>query len=228
MIPGRDTRKANSMDAELDALVAREFEALTQRQPRTSSKARTARDEVMAGQAIAEHGSPNDAIELAAHRSSDIGGRPARARPGDDNVIGMRHGSLPGAGVLVFSAEEEAFIEGAVAFLRERPNADVIIEEVWTHAVLDRDDSADESLEPDAPAVDQITAADGGEQITEPEADDREAPPTEEPMPIDPPVTRPRPRTSASPRPAEEAQPKPTSRGKQKRDAGEGEKNGDA
>jgi len=228
MIPGRDTRKANSMDAELDALVAREFEALTQRQPRTSSKARTARDEVMAGQAIAEHGSPNDAIELAAHRSSDIGGRPARARPGDDNVIGMRHGSLPGAGVLVFSAEEEAFIEGAVAFLRERSNADVIIEEVWTHAVLDRDDSADEGLEPDAPAVEQITTADAGEQITEPEADDREALPIEEPMPIDPPVTRPRLRTSANPRPAEEAQPKPTSRGKQKRDAGEGEKNGDA
>jgi len=228
MIPGRDTRKANSMDAELDALVAREFEALTQRQPRTSSKARTARNEVMPGEAIAEHGSPNDAIELAAHRPSDIGGRPARARAGDDNVIGMRHGTVPAAGVLVFSAEEEAFIEGAVAFLRERANADVIIEEVWTHAVLDRDDSADESLEPDAPAVDQIAAADGGEQIIEPEADDREPPPTEEPMPIDPPVTRPRLRTSASPRPAEEAQPKPTSRGKQKRDAGEGEKNGDA
>ncbi len=136
----------------------------------------------------------------------------------------------------MFSAEEEAFIEGAVAFLRERSNADVIIEEVWTHAVLDREDGADERLEQDAPVTDQIAAAEDGEHITEPETGDPAAPPIEDEgvMPIEPPVSRARPRNAAGSSKAEAAAaksppPQPaTSRGKPKRDAGEIENGGDA
>jgi hypothetical protein len=235
MIPGRDSRKAKSPDAELDALVAREVDALTHRQARPASKPQAARDETEPNRAMHEPGPPNDAIELAAHRPND-GERPGRARSRADNVIGIRHGSLPSAGVLVFSAEEEAFIEGAVAFLRERPNADVIIEEVWTHAVLDRDDSADENLEQDAPEIDQISAADDSEQIPELEAGDLEAPPIEEERapPVEQPAARPRGRNAIRSAPADDPAAKPpvpppaTSRGKQKRNGGDSEKDGDA
>jgi hypothetical protein len=231
MIPGKDSRKSNSADAELDALVAREVDALTQRQARTSQKARAAYDMAEPVPATREHGPPSTTIELDAHRASDTGRRPGRTRQGADNVIGIRHGGLPGAGVLVFSAEEEAFIEGAVAFLRERANADVIIEEVWTHAVLDREESVDETHEQNAPVIDEIAAAEDGEQVVEPDAGDAVASPLEheQVMPLEPPVSRPRTRNSAGSNKAEPAQAKPStpaqggSRGKQKRENDNGE-----
>jgi hypothetical protein len=53
----------------------------------------------------------------------------------------VRNGKADG---VLFSAEEEAFIEQSVAFLEKRENADLIIEEVWTQSVLDRHDSLDD------------------------------------------------------------------------------------
>ena len=85
-----------------------------------------------------------------------------KLRPHDGNVIGIRRAVRNGkADGVLFSAEEEAFIEQSVAFLEKRDNADLIIEEVWTQSVLDRHDSLDdpspdETLSPEQ--VDELGA----------------------------------------------------------------------
>ena len=58
------------------------------------------------------------------------GGQP----DGDDGrVIGLARASAGNAATaLPFSPEEEAFIEAALGFLRQRPNADMIVEEIWS------------------------------------------------------------------------------------------------
>jgi hypothetical protein len=93
---------------------------------------------------------------MAAHASHphDVVGRGRKRKCAATNVIGIRHGSpsggLPG---IPFSADEETFIEEAVAFLRRRANADVILDEIWTHAVVSRDEDAEPMLGEDAAAV---------------------------------------------------------------------------
>ena len=81
-----------------------------------------------------------------AHEHADAPARAAKVRPHDSNVIGIRRAVRNGkADGVLFSAEEEAFIEQSVAFLEKRENADLIIEEVWTQSVLDRQDSLDDA-----------------------------------------------------------------------------------
>jgi hypothetical protein len=224
MIPGKDaTRRSNSLDAELDALVAREVDALALRQPRTNAKLRPT-PETAARPPSAVDESAADALEFPAQRPTDAG-RVARAKSAASNVIGIRHRGLPG--ILTFSAEEEAFIEQAVAFLRERDNADVIIEEVWTHTVLDRDEGADRTVEAEALAEeseapneaqqgeDSISADDAGTGTGD---DDRV-------MPLKPAATRARARGASRPADAPPAkspasQPAPP-RTRQKPDAAE-------
>jgi hypothetical protein len=222
MIPGKDaTRRSNSLDAELDALVAREVDALALRQPRTSAKPRPT-PETAARPPSAADESAADALEFPVQRSTDAG-RVARAKSAANNVIGIRHRGLPG--ILTFSAEEEAFIEQAVAFLRGRDNADVIIEEVWTHTVLDRDEGADRTVEAEALA-EETEAPNEVQQIEESiSADDAGTGADDRVMPLKP--AAPRARARGASRPADAAlakspanQPAPP-RTRQKPDAAE-------
>ena len=83
----------------------------------------------------------------------------AKVRPHDGNVIGIRRAVRNGkADGVLFSAEEEAFIEQSVAFLEKRENADLIIEEVWTQSVLDRHDSLDDPSPDETLSPEQVDA----------------------------------------------------------------------
>jgi hypothetical protein len=126
-------RKPDPLDAELDALVAREVDALSARKARPGVTRRVAEGKADADAASPQHGSqPEDTAAT-------------KLRPHDGNVIGIRRAVRNGkADGVLFSAEEEAFIEQSVAFLEKRDNADLIIEEIRTQSVIDRHDSLDD------------------------------------------------------------------------------------
>ena len=144
-------RRPNGLDAELDALVAREVDALALRKARVPN-GKAAHDQVAEDHAAAEPPMQDEDVRpdhMAAHASHphDVVGRGRRRKSAATNVIGIRHGS-PSGGLngIPFSADEEAFIEEAVAFLRRRANADVILDEIWAHAVVSRDEDAEPVL----------------------------------------------------------------------------------
>jgi hypothetical protein len=138
-------RKPDPLDAELDALVAREVDALSARKARPGVTRRVADGKADADAASPQRGSPSDDAGAARLDRADAPARAAKVRPHDGNVIGIRRAVRNGkADGVLFSAEEEAFIEQSVAFLEKRENADLIIEEVWTQSVLDRHDSVDD------------------------------------------------------------------------------------
>ena len=124
------------------ALVAREVDALSVRKPPPGATRRVADANA-------------DAEPRARSAEGPAGGhRPppppnaAKVRPHDGNVIGIRRAVRNGkADGVLFSAEEEAFIEQSVAFLEKRENADLIIEEIWTQGVLDRQDARHDSID---------------------------------------------------------------------------------
>ena len=153
-------RKPDPLDAELDALVAREVDALSARKARPGVTRRVADAKADPDAASPQRGSPSDDAGAARAARADVPARAAKVRPHDDNVIGIRRAVRNGkADGVLFSAEEEAFIEQSVAFLEKRENADLIIEEIWTQSVLDRHDnlddaSPDETLSPEQ--VDEI------------------------------------------------------------------------
>jgi hypothetical protein len=142
-------RWQNGLDAELDALVAREVDALALRKARTPN-GKPARDQAASGRAANEPATlhedvrPAQAAARASHTHDDAGQGPARSFSAT-NVIGIRHGN-PSGGLndIPFSADEEAFIEEAVAFLRRRANADVILDEIWSHAVPSHENEVEE------------------------------------------------------------------------------------
>jgi hypothetical protein len=150
-------RKPDPLDAELDALVAREVDALSVRRARPGVTRRVADGKADADAASPQRGSqPEDAGAARVDRA-DASARPAKVRPHDGNVIGIRRAVRNGkADGILFSAEEEAFIEQSVAFLAGRENADVIIEEIWTHSVLDRHDSLDDTRSDEALSPEQV------------------------------------------------------------------------
>jgi hypothetical protein len=231
MVTGKDARRSNSLDAELDALVAREVDALALRQVRASPKARAPRED--AAGSSAAHEIERETLEFPTHRPREAAGQPAKSKSSSDNVIGIRHGGLPGGtDVLGFSAEEAAFVEHAVAFLRERCNADVIIEEVWHHSVLDRHDNGpNQRLGSETQVADELAALDEGAQTegTIPPADPAPSADYNRVMPLQRSMTEARARggTEAETVPANSAQPA-SPRGKQKRDNGEREKDSDS
>lgn len=128
-------RKPNGLDAELDALVAREVDALALRKGRVPN-GKAAHDQLAEDQAAPEPAMQDDDIrpdDMAAHASHprDVVGIGRRRKSAAINVIGIRHGSPSGGSTgIPFSADEEGFIEEAVAFLRRRANADVILDEI--------------------------------------------------------------------------------------------------
>jgi hypothetical protein len=163
-------RRQNGLDAELDALVAREVDALALRKARTPN-GKPARDQAASGRADNEPATLHEDVraDQAAARASrphdDAGQGPAR-NFSTTNVIGIRHGN-PSGGLndIPFSADEEAFIEEAVAFLRRRANADVILDEIWSHAVPRHDDDVAEVRGEDVNAAQSLqdeTAGPGG------------------------------------------------------------------
>jgi hypothetical protein len=124
-------RKPDPLDAELDALVAREVDALSARKARPGVTRRVADGKADADAASPQRGSPSDDAGAARPDRADAPARAAKVRPHDGNVIGIRRAVRNGkADGVLFSAEEEAFIEQSVAFLEKRENADLIIEEV--------------------------------------------------------------------------------------------------
>ena len=153
-------RRPNGLDAELDALVAREVDALARR------KARAPNGEAAHEQLAEDQAAPEPAMQaedvrpddMAAHASHphDVVGRGRRRKSAATNVIGIRHGS-PSGGLtgIPFSADEEGFIEEAVAFLRRRANADVILDEIWTHALASLDKDVEHLLDEQAGAAAQ-------------------------------------------------------------------------
>ena len=162
-------RKPNGSDAELDALVIREVEALAARRRAPAVKRRAADDDP----ALAPANEPDegrDAGDIAPNsprvrRPESPEERPAPSRA--SNVIGLRHAESERTEAL-FSDDEEKFIEQALAFLKGRENADAVIEELWTHAVLDRDEGIDAQLD------EAMRAADVAESEDEPDfIDDR-------------------------------------------------------
>jgi hypothetical protein len=162
-------RRPNGLEAELDALVAREVDALALAKARASN-GKAAYDQLAEDQAAPEDARPDD---MAAHASHphDVVGRGRRRKSAATNVIGIRHGS-PSGGLtgIPFSADEEGFIEEAVAFLRRRANADVILDEIWTHALASHDEDVEHLLgeqagaaeehHDDAPGSDEVALGD--------------------------------------------------------------------
>ena len=142
-------RRQNGLDAELDALVAREVDALALRKARTPN-GKPPRDQAAGERVVPEPATQHEDVrtDQAAARASrphdDAGRGPSRSFTAT-NVVGIRH-SNPSGGLndIPFSADEEAFIEQAVAFLQRRANADVILDEIWSHAVLGHDDDVEE------------------------------------------------------------------------------------
>ena len=150
-------RKPDPLDAELDALVAREVDALSARKARPGVTRRVADGKADADAASPQRGSPSDDAGAARPDRADAPARAAKVRPHDGNVIGIRRAVRNGkADGVLFSAEEEAFIEQSVAFLEKRENADLIIEEVWTQSVLDRHDSLDDPSPDETLSPEQI------------------------------------------------------------------------
>jgi hypothetical protein len=226
MIAGKDARRASSLDAELDALVASEVDALAHRQARPNPKARAPRTDDTAARATTRD-IESAMLEFPTHHAPGAANRPAKPNPAADNVIGMRHGGLSSAsGVLAFTAEEEAFVEHAVAFLRQRPNADVIIEELWHHVVPDRDDDDASEHDIEARSTDEPEATDDGEAPAAPTPPAAVDPPVvddDRVTPLQPTMAKSRTRngTAAEPAPAKSAPP----RSRQKRDSAERDSN---
>ena len=124
-------RKPDPLDAELDALVAREVDALSARRARPGATRRVADSDANVDAASPQRGSPPQDTGAARANGADAPARAAKVRPHDSNVIGIRRAARAGkADGVLFSAEEEAFIEQSVAFLAGRENADVVIEEI--------------------------------------------------------------------------------------------------
>jgi hypothetical protein len=148
-------RKTDSLDAELDALVAREVDAVSVRRTRPGVTRRIADGKAEADAPIAQRGSQSKKAGAVRRRRADAPASVAKLRPHDSNVIGIgRVARSGGADGILFSVEEEAFIKQSVAFLKGRGNADVVIEEIWTHSVLDchnslEDARSDEALSPE-------------------------------------------------------------------------------
>ena len=61
--------------------------------------------------------------------------KPAAASRAVEEDIDAEERPLPDSLALPFSPEEESFIASSIAFLRERPNADLLLEELWSAAV---------------------------------------------------------------------------------------------
>jgi hypothetical protein len=153
-------RRPNGLEAELDALVAREVDALALRKARAPN-GKPAYDQLAEDQAAPEPAMQADDIrpdDMAAHASHphDVVGRRRRRKSAATNVIGIRHGN-PSGGLtgIPFSADEEGFIEEAVAFLRRRVNADVILDEIWTHALASHDEDDEHLLGEQAGAAEE-------------------------------------------------------------------------
>jgi hypothetical protein len=168
---GRNARrKLFAFDAELDALVAREVDALSARRnpPAARRQAPSETTELLAPDAPGESrraGDDERQRPRESARRSDAATAQQR-RPDEDNVIGIRRADADQMGDVRFSAEEEKFIEQALAFLKGRENADVVIEELWAQAVLDRDDAVDEPIADVALAEDFTEPAPDG-NVTE-------------------------------------------------------------
>jgi hypothetical protein len=170
-VAGRNVRrKPNASDAELDALVVREVEALAARRSAPAAKRRAADDDrTLAG--ANEQDGRRDEVDIEqngpaarARRSDSPDER--QALPRESNVIGIRHAGPERTSDFLFSADEEKFIEQAVAFLKGRENADAVIEELWTHAVLDREEGIVEQLG-DAMRVADFAESEGGADFIE-------------------------------------------------------------
>jgi uncharacterized membrane protein len=135
-----------SFEAELDRLVARELEALAKKDQPAAQPARKPKpeqsDPAPEGDAANENVSPPLDLENPFAPSPD--------EPTDDEgkVIGLARASAKnGAPVLPFSPQEEAFIENVVAFLRQRPNRDLIVEEIWLLTSNREEEFANQGLE---------------------------------------------------------------------------------
>jgi hypothetical protein len=150
---GRATpRKSNSSDQELDALVERELEALSTREAHFDPRRRRPSTKHADQAPPARKSGPDTVAVPEADKSS----------PHENNVIGIRRAAASGErDGIPFSDEEEAFIEQAVAFLRGRENLDVIIEDIWTHAVLGHDDPMGDPLDEDSAFRDDADGTDG-------------------------------------------------------------------
>jgi len=161
-------RKPNGSDAELDALVVREVEALAARRRAPAAKRRAEDDEPTLA-AASEPDARRDEGDIAPNSPAARARRPEspderQALSRESNVIGLRHAESERTGDALFSADEEKFIEQALAFLKGRENADAVIEELWTHAVLDRDEGI-EQLDEGMRAVDVAESEDGADFI---------------------------------------------------------------
>jgi hypothetical protein len=220
-------RKPNGSDAELDALVVREVEALAARRRAPAAKRREGDDDSTLA-AANEPDEGRDAGDIApnspsarARRPESPDARPARA----SNVIGLRHAESERTGEALFSADDERFIEQALTFLKGRENADAVIEELWTHAVLDRDEGLDAQVGAAMRAADVAESEGGADFIDDrllAEDDDEEAgaqqPDRVTPIRADRPAndmaapSRPAP-TNAAAKPPKPNRPKPKSTG---------------
>jgi hypothetical protein len=216
---GREPRrKLNGAELELDALVAREVDALSADRPRPDSRRR------------APTGDHSDPRPAAATREQDSAapGRPADGATSESNVIGLRRAARPdGASGLGYSPEEEGFLEQAVAFLQGRENADVLLEELWATTVIARNDSMDDAIDDES-----ILAEEAAEPDVEMEPPHdaiaggfSDAPAVEHRDPvagIKPVSAKPRPAASSGSETAGSARPSPGNGKRSKKDTGAG------
>jgi hypothetical protein len=145
---GREQRRSSARDPELDALVAHEVDALSSRVPRPPSKHPASPLPTASGRSgVRAEGSAPGRGQVA-HSQPRPGAKPERILDDVEELEGIETALTESEeGVLPFSAEEERFIEQSVAFLRGRANADVLIEQVWSRAVLEGDDSEEAALD---------------------------------------------------------------------------------
>jgi hypothetical protein len=169
---------------DLDALVMRELDAI-QREPQRPRKSPPA---------PLEQDAPSDDTPPPSRPEPSPAARAGLQTP-DRNVIGISRATRSPSAHVPFDPQEEAFIERAVRFLADRPNADLVLNEIWGLAAAgdatqdidpaldhdaaladDADDGDDACDDADGEAIDRTWSDEGADAWSAGDADAREEP----------------------------------------------------
>lgn len=179
-VDGQGPRRARTFHSALDALVAEETEALFRRKEGRPTPPKPAAPPQHRAEPGGQEPPPFEPTTL------DALAQVADDAPGENGLDGGRvvglarlrareKVSMP----LPFSPAEEAFIERAAAFLRQRTHADLIIDEIWSllpgEAEPAEEDFPYEAAESDGEADGAPAEASG--KASFPAQDEGEAPP---------------------------------------------------
>lgn len=159
-------RRLNRLDIELDALVAREVDALALSESRGAA-GETAQDAAGPGPSPPSNHIENGGDPARASRPPVAAGNGAPREPA--GTIGIERGGMRGElDDVALSAEEQTFVDEAVAFLEQCPNADILIDEICARTVLGGDRDAGSDPDARSPMVGEgFDEAPGAEQSSD-------------------------------------------------------------